>query len=195
MRLAQLAFADEVLRAAARPERIAAVVARILGDRLDIGPVPLGPGGVLTARAVGTPEHIRIEPSDTDCREVGVVVPISLRLDVSLGAVSARFIAGVRVRTRITLVPDQPCALLFLQDEVRRSDVVARVHGENVLGKLAERAGGIDAIVVDHVVDYANSLFTSPELAELRRIDVADLIDRAWNAGLILGPDERAVPA
>lgn len=192
--LSPVEFADEVLRAAARPERIATVVARIIGDSLDIGPVPLGPGGVLTARAAGRPEQIRIEPSTTDHREVGVIVPILLRLNVSLGTVNARFLAAVCVRTRITLVPNRPCALLVQQDEVRRGDVIATVRGDNVLGRVLEHLGPIAPMVVDHVVAYANSLFTRPELAELRRIDVADLIERAWDAGLIFAPGEPVAP-
>jgi len=42
-------------------------------------------------------------------------------------------------------------------------------------------------------VTYINELFESPEVLALRRIDVARMIDRAWDAGFVVEPS--ALPA
>lgn len=186
--LSRLEFADEILRAAASPERIGAIVTAVVRDRLDVGPIGVGPAGLLTARAAGRTCHATVEPDPNDRCRLVLRIPLLLRIDVRLGTLEARFVAGVDLRTRLDLVLDRPCALLVQLHPVRRADVAVRVRGIDLLGRTAVLVAPIARLVSIHVADHANTVFADPQLTQLARIDVVELIDRAWESGLLLPP-------
>ncbi|GAB2682303.1 hypothetical protein [Nocardia goodfellowii] len=183
----RIAFADNLLRAATPPERIAEVVGEIVGDHLETGPIAVGPGGFCSVIAAGRTERVQVLPSETDCCEMAVLVPLTLRIQAGLGGISAQYLAAACVRTRVTLVPDAPCALVIRHRLITRADVSTKVHAQNVIARLAEPFARLDYLVADQVVDYVNTLVTSPRVRELSRIDVAELIERAWDTGLVTG--------
>ena len=53
-------FTDLVLMAAAPPDRIGEVVARLIGDHIKIGPLAVGPGGIASAIARGKRGHVTV---------------------------------------------------------------------------------------------------------------------------------------
>ncbi|MFI6213209.1 hypothetical protein ACIBCD_14565 [Nocardia brasiliensis] len=181
----RIAFADNLLRAATRSERIAELITRIIGDQIDTGPIPVGPGGFISALASGRAEQVRIAPSETDCCQMSVLVPVGFRIEAGVGGVAAHFLAATCVRTRITLVPHAPCALLVHHQPISRQDVVTKVRAQNLLARLATPFAHLNSIVTDQVVAYVNALMSSPRMLELTRIDIAEVIDRAWDTGLV----------
>ncbi|WP_378730709.1 hypothetical protein [Nocardia brasiliensis] len=181
----RIAFADNLLRAATRPERIAEVVAEIIGDHIETGPIAVGPGGLFSAIATGRTERVQVASSETDCCEMSVLVPVTFRIQAGLGGISAHYLAAACVQTRVTLVPDAPCALLVRHQLISRQDVVTKVRPQNVLARLTEPFARLNSLVADQVVAYVNTLVTSPRVRELSRIDVAELIERAWETGLL----------
>ncbi|WP_067720840.1 hypothetical protein [Nocardia yamanashiensis] len=188
--LSRLEFADEILRAAASPERIGAVVTAVVRDRLDIGPIGFGPAGLLTARAAGRTDHAMVEPDPNDHCRLILRIPLLLRIDAGLGKLEARFVAGVDLRTELDLVLSHPCALLVRLHPVRPADVAVRVRGIDLLGRAAVLVAPIARLVSIQVADHTNTVFTDPQLTQLTRIDVVQLIDRAWESGLLLPPVE-----
>jgi hypothetical protein len=52
----------------------------------------------------------------------------------------------------------------------------------------------VRSLLAEHVVAYIGELLASPEIREVRRIDVARVIERAWEAGLIVNPVARPMP-
>ncbi|WP_280392290.1 hypothetical protein [Nocardia brasiliensis] len=181
----RIAFADNLLRAATRPERIAELITQIIGDQIDTGPIPVGPGGFISAVASGRAEQVRIAPSETDCCQMSILVPVIFRIEAGVGGVAARFLAATCVRTRITLVPHAPCALLVHHQPISRQDVVTKVRAQNFLARLATPFAHLNSIVTDQVVAYVNALMSSPRMLELTRIDIAEVIERAWDTGLV----------
>ncbi|GAB0106854.1 hypothetical protein JMUB6875_58440 [Nocardia sp. JMUB6875] len=184
--LSRLEFADEILRAAASPERIGSIVTGVLCDRLDVGPIGFGPAGILSAHAVGRAHPATIEPHPDDHCALDLHIPLALRIDVRIGSVVARFGAGVRLRARLTLELDRPCTVIVRHRPVRTEDVVARVRGLNPIGRAAMEFVPVGRLVASRVAAHANTVFADPEVARLTRIDVVQLIGRAWDAGLVL---------
>ncbi|MFE9578069.1 hypothetical protein ACFYO1_16905 [Nocardia sp. NPDC006044] len=184
----RIAFADGLLRAATRPERVAELVDRLVGDRIDTGPIPIGPGGFLSAVAGGQAERIRIEPSETDCCDIAVIFPVTFRIRVGLGGIQADYLGAACIRTRVRLVPQEPCALSIQHRLITRRDVAVRVQAQNLLARFTGAFARVDNLVAEHVVAYVNSVVTSPGVLDASRIDVAELIDRAWDAGFAANP-------
>ncbi|MBF6196267.1 hypothetical protein U3653_31270 [Nocardia sp. CDC186] len=187
-------FAREVLRSAARPERIAEVIADIVGDRIEVGPVQAGPGGLASVTATGWPGKVRAAACDGEEWDVALELPIRLRLRVDIAGVVGRFVATGRVRLRVGLVLEDPCGVFVRTEEVRQEHVDIKVRPVDRPARLLDRLADVRSMVVDHVVAYVGELLSSREISQMRRIDIAQVIDRAWEAGLILDPAARTLP-
>jgi hypothetical protein len=179
-------FAAEVLAASAAPRRIASVVADIVGDRVAIGEHRVGPSGVGVASAIGVPGPIEATASNTPGWDVDVTVPVQLRVRVQVAGGTARYEIAVRVQTRIKLVPVQPCSVFVKIAEIREEHIDAEVNPRGLPSRLVGWVGRINSVVAAEVVDYINTLFGSPEVMAVRHIDVAQMIDRAWDAGFVI---------
>ncbi len=187
--MAQLTHADfarHVLTAAMPPDRVASVIAHILGDRIEIGPIRVGPAGVAYATVHGVPGVVDAAYCDDPDWTIAVSVPVSLNVRVHLAGRPARYRIDLNVRTRIRQVLEEPCTVIIEMDDVRRGDVDASVNPHGMPSRVLGWIGNINSQVGDQVVSYFNDLVSSPAVVEVRRINVADLIGRAWDAGLVV---------
>lgn len=185
-KLSHADFAVRVLAASASPRRIASVVADILGDRVEIRGHRVGPNGVGVASAIGEPGPIEATPSTSPRWDVDVTVPVQLRVRVQVAGGTARYKIALRVQTRIKLVPVEPCSVFVRIEEIRQKDIDADVNPRGMPSRLVGFVGRINNVVAAEVVTYINDLFGSPEVLAVRKIDVARMIDRAWDAGFVV---------
>jgi hypothetical protein len=185
-------FAARVLGVSAAPDRIAGVIAQIIGDGIEIKDERVGPSGIGIASAVGEPGEIEALRSSHGDWDVEVMVPVQLRVNVQVAGATARYRIAVRVHTRIRLVPVPPCAVFVEIADIGREHIEAVVDPEGMPSRIVGWVGNINSVVGDKVVAYINDLFDSPEVLAVRRIDVARMIDRAWDAGFVVEPS--AVP-
>ncbi|MEU1550306.1 hypothetical protein [Nocardia sp. NPDC005745] len=191
---ARARFAQQMLQSVARPDRVAEVIAEIVGERIEVGPVHAGPGGLVCVTATGRPGKVRAEVCEGEGWDVAVEVPITLRLRADFAGVIGRFAAAVRVRMRVELVLEDPCAVFVRTEEVGEEQVDIRVRAVDAPARLLGRLGDVRSLLAEHVVAYIGDLLASPEIREVRRIDVARVIERAWEAGLIVNPVARPMP-
>jgi hypothetical protein len=185
-RLTHAEFAANVLAASASPKRIGKVISHILGDRIEIGPLRVGPGGVGSATAIGVPGLVEAYRCNDLEWDIALAVPVHLSVRVNLAGAIARYTIAVRVQTRIRLVPEEPCTVVVDIEQVHRDNIAARVNPRGMPSRLVGKVGNIDVVVADHVLAYINELFASPPIVALRRIDVAQMMERAWDAGLVV---------
>ncbi|MBF6191857.1 hypothetical protein [Nocardia implantans] len=181
-------FARAVLRAAAKPERIASVVELVVGDRIEAGPIRVGPARLAVAAVEGRPGIVRAAPCEADGWDVGVEVPVMLRLRISMIGVVARFAGAVAVRLRFALLPEDACTLLVYTEDVGTEHVDVEILPLDRAAKVIDRFGDVRAVVADHIVAYLRELLASQEVQQIRRIDVGELIERAWDSGLLIPP-------
>ncbi|WP_280203896.1 hypothetical protein [Nocardia farcinica] len=73
-RRARAQFADTVLATVTGPDRIAALVDRIVGDRIEVGPLPVGPGGLVSGTAVAPPRAGRVYPGAGGARVLAMLI-------------------------------------------------------------------------------------------------------------------------
>ncbi|MEV6255334.1 hypothetical protein AB0L97_18960 [Nocardia sp. NPDC051911] len=185
-------FADRVLRAAATPERIADVVARIVGERIEIGPVPVALDGLVRATAIAEAGPVHAVRCDCGPWDMTIAVPILLRLRVRLPGRTLRYIGAARVLIRLALIPREPCGLFLRTDEVHADDLTIRMRARDLTSRLAGGIGRVESTVAEHILRYIDELFAGPAFGGIRDIDIADIIDRAWDAGLVLRFPDRA---
>ena len=97
-------FIDEAVTAA----RIEHAVRDVAGDRVDVGPIKVGPGdaaSVVAKGAIGAPTARPLEPEEDGTRRFAVDIPVELHLSVK--------VAGTRV-IHLMLVSASFCRLSAL---------------------------------------------------------------------------------
>jgi hypothetical protein len=179
-------FTQCVLLAAAPPDRVGEVVARLVGDQLTIGPLEVGPGGLASATAKGTRGPVGVEKCvDDDGRQI-ITVPIALWVDVRLAKQVVRYRGMVEVQTRFRLRLDPPCAVTVELEQVQAHHVRTTVDPVGMGARLIGWVGGVDEIVAEQVLCYIRNLMSSPEFDAAMHIDVMGLMKRAWDTDLVV---------
>lgn len=179
-------FTHLVLLAAAPPERIAGVVARLVGDQITIGPLAVGPGGIASATARGTRGQVRIASCGDDYWRQIVTVPIALWVDVQLAKQILHYRGKVEVQIRFRLRLDPPCTVTVELEEVQKLHIRTAVHPVGVGARLVGWVGRVDETVAEQILSYVRALMSSPGFDAAMHIDVMGLLRRAWDADLVV---------
>ena len=184
-------FTHLVLIAAAPPHRVGAVVARLVGDDFSIGPLPVGPGGMASATAYATRGQVHVATSDdADWHQV-VTVPISLSVEVQVGKSSTRYRGAVQVQARLRLRLKQPCNVNVEIEDLNPENIRTAIEPVGTAARVVDCVGGVEATVADQVLDYIEDLMTRPQFEDALDIDVIQLMQRAWDAGLVVDLPDR----
>jgi hypothetical protein len=179
-------FTHLLLIAAAPPHRVGDVVGRLVGDEFSIGPVPVGLGGAASATAYATRGQVHVAMSDdADWHQV-VTVPISLSVEVELGKRAARYRGAVQVQTRLRLRVKQPCNVVVEIDELTPDNIRTAIEPVGTVARVVDCVGGVEGTVAEQVLDYVEDLMSQPQFEDALNIDVIQLMQRAWDAGLVV---------
>ena len=179
-------FVRLALAAAAPPQRVSEVVARLVGDEIKIGPISAGPCEAASANAIGVPGAVHAELCDDALWDQIVTIPIDLSVLVEVAGGIARFHGPVQVQTRIRLQIEQPCDVVVHVEDVQAHNVTTAVEAIGLSARLVGWVGHLDDIVVDQVVTYVNDLIRSHGFETALHIDVTRLLGRAWESDLVI---------
>ena len=177
-------FGAALINEAVTPGRIEHAVAEVAGDRVEVGPLHVGPGDAASVVAkgdIGAPTATAA-PNDADgTRRFTVTIPVDLHLSVKVAGTLHRFEAAVRVplhlgvrtaaRPLALLIDIAPPAATEMDLDVRASGVAARVIG---------RLGNVDAKIRKEVVGFITQRLDSPEAKAATVIDIGDTIESIW---------------
>ena len=179
-------FTRLVLLAAAPPDRVGEVVAQLIGNHINIGPLEVGPGGIASATAEGTRGQVSVAICVHDYWRQMVTVPIALSVDVHLAKRNVRYRGEVEVQTRFRLRLDPPCTVTVELEKVQQQHIRTSVDPLGVGARLIGWIGGVHEIVAEQVLCYVENLMSSPEFVAAMHIDVMGLLKRAWDANLVV---------
>jgi hypothetical protein len=184
-------FAHLLLIAAAPPDRVGDVVARLVGDDFSIGPVPVGPGGVASATAYATRGQVHVAIYEAADWHQIVTVPISLSVEVQMGNRSAHYRGAVEVETRLRLRLKQPCNVRVEIEDITPDKIRTAIEPIGTAARVVDCVGGVEGTVAEQVLDFIDDLTSRPEFEDALNIDVIRVMQRAWDAGLVVDlPEE-----
>jgi hypothetical protein len=165
---------DGVVAAIATPERAVRDIGALIGDTVAFGPVPAGPGGMATARAVGVVGRLRGRRG-TGPVSAEVHVPVQLDVTVEIGTqsvpVDARLTVRIGLRAARAAAGDH---IVVEVDEIGPGDIALETHTRGVGGVFIRRMGNLDAEIRHHVIRYVTDLLATPEARDLRFIPLDD---------------------
>ena len=175
-------FTDQFVERAMSPDHIHSVIADLLGTSLVIGPLAVGPGKRGRAVARGVVGDIATTRA---ARGLAAKIPVGLVIDIEVGRFQKRICAKVvvpigisaRVKDDLTLVIDvarpHPRAISVDVDALGLSAVVVR------------KVGKVDDLVRANTLAHIDAVLASPEGKAATTIDIGQMIDDAWAAGVV----------
>ena len=169
---------DAILSAIATPERAVRDISDLIGDRIAFGPVPAGPGGMATARAVGVVGKLRGRDEGAGRTEVHVPVALDVSVEMGMRTVPVAADMTVRIGLEACLAPGADHVVIQV-DELGPDDIALETKVPGIGGVLVRRLGNLDAEIRHHVIGYVTELLGSPEARDLRRIDLDEESDTA----------------
>ena len=178
-------FATRLLHAAVTPHRLAHLVADIIGDEIRFGPVDVGPGGIASAAGRGRCGEVTAYRGD-EPGMLSVRIPLAVRVTVRLPMRLIRFHAEAVVRLSLRVVPCEPLAVNIVIAEPSADDVLLTLSMSPLTRVLLSAAGDVESMLVGYICEYVRNILNSPQTRRYTQIDLADLIDRAWENDLIV---------
>jgi hypothetical protein len=183
-------FALNLIRGTVTTDRVAAVMKRIAGERIEVGPLRFGPGGAVTATGVGLIGTIQVTPafgSGSGSGSGGAIafdasIPGDLTIDLTAGSNGRRhrYEGTVVVPLHIPVVFEAPAWVVLDVATLPANEVTVRLRTEGMATFVLQTLGDANGEVAAQVAAVVNERVAA--VADLRRIDVAGLLDRTWDA-------------
>lgn len=175
-------FVGNLLRDTITCERVAAVVARIAGERIEVGPLSVGPGGAVTAKGVGVIGPVTVMAAPGPLLGFEASIPAELTIDLSAGGPSHRFLGDVVVPLHIQTVLEAPACALLEVASLRPSEVSVQLRVNAMMAVILQTLGNANGEVAEQVALVVNRRVG--EVVGVRRINVAAMLDQAWDQAM-----------
>jgi hypothetical protein len=177
-RLSYADFGAAFVRHAVTAERIGAVIARIAGEEVRVGPIHAGPGGLATATAVGRLSDPIVTVVRDEPLTYRVVLPTRLAVEVNIAGTRHRYDvdASIRLTLSVALVP--PLSVCVVPERPTYRDVDIDVHPQGLQARVVGIAGNIDVELRKHTARYLRERIEQ-DAAEFAVVDLRPLISQA----------------
>lgn len=182
-------FALDLIQGTVTTDRVAAVMTRIAGDRIEVGPLRFGPGGAVTASGVGLVGPITVTRALGGWGGAGkgrlvafdVTIPGELSIDLIAGSGGRRhrYDGTVVVSLHIAVLLEPRATVMLDVTPLGPGDVAVALHTSGMATFLLQTLGDADREVAAQVASLVNERVGA--VADLRRIDLAALLDHAWD--------------
>lgn len=174
-------FGEAFLRKVIHRRRVLAVVERVLGEKIELGPIGAGPGRKFAkVRATGwfqPVSGVEIPGPDIGFR---IIIPVDVDFAIEIARdvnrFRARLLVPITVRLRLeppldlrvdVLLPEEDEVSLQVETDKRRSAVLQRVSGlESELRRFMTRV--------------MEKEFAKPHIQRIMRVDLLQLVDDTW---------------
>ena len=174
-------FGATFLRTALRPERVCEAVDRVMGERLDLGPMGAGPGRMLARITAGIEFGASYgEALPGDDLAFRVMVPARADVDLDLAVDRLRFTADVLVPLHIQVTIDEPLTLVWTITPPVPDEVSLTVNTDTRRAALLLRVANLDDELRAFVVRVVEKELEKPHVQRATRIDLGEVIDGVW---------------
>lgn len=192
-------FALNLIRQTVTTERVATVIARIAGERIEVGPLHFGPAGAVSATGLGLIGAVQVTAThggggagsgasgagaDLGLGQIGfeATIPGDLTIDLTAGSGGRihRYEGTVVVPMTIGVELRAPARVVLAVAPLRPGDVIVRLRTTGMATFVLQTLGDADREVAAQVAKVVNERVDA--VADLRQIDMATLLDRAWPA-------------
>ena len=170
-------------------ERVLGAVNAIAGQRIEIAPVGVGPGGIAKMSAQGKVGRASAERLPGEIISFRALVPVDLTFEVDLKVEKQRFDAQLVVPLTLTAVARSGLGIFIAAAPPATHEVEVNLRAQARRGSFLQRVAGIEDELRRFVAEYVGGELERPEVRRTRSIDVSRAIPEVWTS---IGPEPDA---
>lgn len=167
--------------------RVLDSVHAIAGRHIEIGPVPVGPGGVARMTARGTVGEAVADRLDGETISYRVLVPVELSFEVDLHVEKQQFEARLGVPLTLTALARPGLRIFIDATPPLAQEVHVELDAQTRRASFLEKVAGVEDVLRRFVTDYVRDELERPEVLRTRAIEVSPAIVDVWDS---IGPGE-----
>ena len=159
-------------------ERVLAGVNAMAGQKIEVGPLGVGPGRVAKVMATGEIGTATGHRTSTDPVHFDVRLPVTLQFELNLGLDVHRFNADVEVPLQMTAQAREDLAIVIDIEPPSARDVTITLKAQGLRATVTQYAANVEGELRRFIAKYVARELTGPKVAAARVIDIRAAIDR-----------------
>lgn len=174
-------FGVNFIRMVLHQQRVMESVDRLLGEKIELGPMGAGPGRVFAkARATGWFHDTHGSEIVDDHLVYRVFLPVTVDFEIQIAKDVNRFRAEVIIPLTLTVRIEAPLTIIWDIALPHDDEVTITVETGKRRSAALQRMTGLDDELRRFLVRVIETEFSKPHVQRATRIDMAAVIDAAW---------------
>jgi hypothetical protein len=178
-------FGHNFMREVVTPNRIAATIASLVGEHIEVGPIAAGPKDAAKASMRAHLAGVDVELVGEGENELrfSAVVRLDCTLAVRAPVINKRYRGTLTIPLRLHARTASPVRLVIDAEPPAAADIGVELSAKDRSGRLIQVLGNIDGEVRTRAAEEVARRVEAPEAREHREIDVLAMVDDVWRPG------------
>jgi hypothetical protein len=176
-------FGHSFMREVVTADRVAATIASVVGERIEVGPLAAGPRDAATASLRAKLAGVDVTPasgSDGEALRFRALVRLDCTLAVKATLISKRYRGTLTIPLVLDVRTASPLRLVIDVEPPTPPDIGVELDAGDRSGRVIQVLGNIDGEVRTQAAAEVASRVESPEARRKREIDVLAMVDDTW---------------
>ena len=175
--------------AAVTEERVLAGVNAMAGQKIEFGPLGVGPGRVAKVTAIGHIGTASGRRTSLDPVQIDVRLPVTLQFKLDLGVDAHHFDADVEVPLRLVARAREDLAIVIDIEPPTKDDVHVALKAKSLRATFTQYVANVDGELRRFIAKYVGRELEKPAIAAARVIDIGAAIERGAGSVVPRGKD------
>ena len=177
-------FGHNFMREVVTTERVAATIATVVGERIEVGPMAAGPRDAARATLRGKLADVDVSladgPEDGEAMRFTAVVRLDCTLAVKAPILDKRYRGTLTIPLVLDVRAALPLRLVIDVEPPSPPDIGVELASGDRSGRLIQVLGNIDDEVRHRAAAEVARRVESPEARRKREIDILGMVDEVW---------------
>jgi hypothetical protein len=177
-------FGHNFMRRVVTAERVAATIATVVGERIEVGPMAAGPRDAARATLRGKLADVDVSagdgPEDGEAMRFTAVVRLDCTLAVKAPILDKRYRGTLTIPLLLEVRAALPLRLVIDVEPPSAPDIGVELQSGDRSGRLIQVLGNIDDEVRERAAAEVARRVESPEARRKREIDILGMVDEVW---------------
>jgi hypothetical protein len=177
-------FGRNFMREVVTADRVAATIASVVGDSIEVGPLAAGPRDAARASLRGKLAGVDVSPVGDERGGEALRFTAEVRLDCTLAVkapvINKRYRGTLTIPLQLDVRTASPLRLVIEVEPPSPPDIGVDLQSKDRSGRLIQVLGNIDDEVRTRAAAEVARRVEAPEALRHREIDVLAMVDEVW---------------
>jgi len=177
-------FGHNFMREVVTAERVAATIATVVGERIEVGPMAAGPRDAARATLRGKLADVDVSladgPEDGEAMRFTALVRLNCTLAVKAPILDKRYRGTLTIPLLLHVRTASPVRLVIDVEPPDAADIGVELEAKDRSGRLIQVLGNIDGEVRTRAAAEVARRVEAPEARRHREIDILAMVDDVW---------------